>query len=925
MNQSLSILYLVLTAMLLLSPTMAVCRRPDPFVRNADSPYPVTEGLQDRCIALWHSHGLYYDQRDDRWKWQRARVMTTVEDKYTMSYVLPYLLPMLERAGANVFLPRERDTQRYEYIVDNDTSEFTGGVYREILLAPEQGRKHKAKSRSYGFTTAGRAGFGLKRAMYVDRQNPFAEGTFRRHETKGHITAYAQWIPDISESGWYWVSVAYATTEHSVPDACYTVYHAAGATHFTVDQRRGGGTWIYLGQFYFEAGADETRASVVLDNCSGHDGEITADAVRFGGGMGCIGRRPAGPEEKSLYKGDMIPCTDTMQCCAKEEYETSGVPRFLEAARYYMQWAGVPYAIYSGSQSMNDYRDDYNCRPMWANWLMYGSESAPDSSGLGFDLDAAIAFHSDAGTAVDSIIGTMGIYTSRGMGRTTEFPNGKSRKISGLLAESVVNQIVADIRALHCTRWTDRLCHDRNYAETRRAEVPAMILELLSHQNYDDMRYGLDPAFRFTVSRAVYKGVARFIARQNNLSCVIAPLPVTGFAIETADDGDSLLLSWHPVIDTVEATAVPAAYILYTSVGGKGWDNGTLVDTTFVKVPFVENLHMLYRVTAVNAGGESLDSEILSAHRTRYGKGTVMVVNGFDRVAAPEGFSSVPYVGFPSWMDNGVPDGRDWLYVGAQHDFDTRNPWITDDNAGWGQSDSDFEISPPVGNTHDYPLLHGKSIVAAGYSYVSCSHTALSDSFGLSAYPVVDIILGEQRCTFSGPDSTTVRFKTFPDNLQTVLRRYTSQGGALLVTGAHVVSDSWMSPAATDDDRRFVNEVLRVGWRTDRASQNGRVSATAVPVYSGEWMFSQHPNDSVYAVESPDALVPAHRNAHTVLRYTQNTNSAAVACDADGYRTIVCGFPFETVMDAGDRNRFMCLTLHYLLNGEHIGSQLEKH
>ncbi len=34
--------------------------------------------------------------------------------------MLPYLVPMLENSGAVVMLPRERDVQKNEVIVDND-------------------------------------------------------------------------------------------------------------------------------------------------------------------------------------------------------------------------------------------------------------------------------------------------------------------------------------------------------------------------------------------------------------------------------------------------------------------------------------------------------------------------------------------------------------------------------------------------------------------------------------------------------------------------------------------------------------------------------------------------------------------------------------------------------------------------------------
>lgn len=45
----------------------------------------------------------------------------TTEDQFTQSFILPYLIPMLENAGANVFTPRESGIQqKQEVIVDND-------------------------------------------------------------------------------------------------------------------------------------------------------------------------------------------------------------------------------------------------------------------------------------------------------------------------------------------------------------------------------------------------------------------------------------------------------------------------------------------------------------------------------------------------------------------------------------------------------------------------------------------------------------------------------------------------------------------------------------------------------------------------------------------------------------------------------------
>ena len=94
------------------APTTFAPRCDQPLVTNMSVPTTPTQGLTGRHIAVWHSHGRYYERTLDRWEWQRARLLQTVEDLYTQSYVLPFLVPMLENAGANVLVPRE---SRLEY------------------------------------------------------------------------------------------------------------------------------------------------------------------------------------------------------------------------------------------------------------------------------------------------------------------------------------------------------------------------------------------------------------------------------------------------------------------------------------------------------------------------------------------------------------------------------------------------------------------------------------------------------------------------------------------------------------------------------------------------------------------------------------------------------------------------------------------
>ena len=544
-----------------------------PLVTEVSSPYTPTNGLHNRHIALWQSHGWYYESKLDRWEWQRARIFQTVEDLYTQSYVLPFLVPMLENAGANVLLPRERDCQTAEVIVDNDGCLTGRSVYTE-----NSGDKLWSQGEGQGFAHL--------RPQYIDFENPFKEGTYRAIETikKGNAST-AEWIPEIPSTGQYAVYVSYQTLPNSADDALYTVYHKGGTTQFKVNQQMGGGTWIYLGTFGFNAGRNN-ECKVVLNNLSSKVGRIiTADAVKIGGGMGNIARG-----------------------------EVSGYPRFCEAARYWLQWAGIPDSVYSESNGKNDYTDDYKCRGIWVNYLSGGSAVNPTEKGLNIPVNMAFAFHSDAGTTLnDSIIGTLGIYYTNAYNE--KFANGASRYLSHDLTDLIQSNIVRDVRTLYEPQWTRRGKWNQSYYEARVPRVPTMLLELLSHQNFADMRYGLDPRFRFTVSRAIYKGMLQFLCSQYHMDYVVQPLPVDHMALRMTSENE-VELTWQPVADALEPTAIAEKYIVYTRIGDGDFDNGVLVDGNSYRTTLPAGMVCSYKVTAVNKGGESFPSEILSAGPT---------------------------------------------------------------------------------------------------------------------------------------------------------------------------------------------------------------------------------------------------------------------------------------------------------------------
>lgn len=824
----------------------------EPWVKNISRPNEISRGLQNRHIAVWQSHGNYYKNDKDEWGWQRPRLFCTTEDLFTQSFVLPYVIPMLENAGAIVYTPRERDTQKNEIIVDNDTP--NASLYLEV------GSK-KAK-----WATASIKGFAQKKAIYKDGENPFTDGTCRfipTEKKKKKDQAFAEWVPTLPVAGEYAVYVSYQTLPGSVSDAKYLVFHNGGVTEFKVNQKIGGGTWVYLGTFAFNKGNND-YGMVVLSNESSEHGVVCADAVRFGGGMGNISR------------GGSI----------------SGLPRYLEGARYSAQWAGMPYDVYGGRKGENDYVDDINTRSNAINYLSGGSVYNPIQPGLGVPLETTMALHSDAGCSkADELIGSLGIYT-------TDFNDGKlnagtDRYASRDLADILLTQIQKDIYSRYNLPWTRRSMWNRNYSETRLPATPSTIIELLSHQNFADMQLGHDPNFKFTVGRAIYKGLLQFIAGQHDKDYVVQPLPVSNFAIRFGKKKNTLELTWKGEDDPQEPTARPREYIVYTRIGYGGFDNGTLVSKPSYTVKIEPGLVYSFKVTAVNRGGESFPSEILSAYKAKREQERVLIINGFDRVSGPAIINTADKAGFNLEDDPGVPYLSNISFSGAQTCFD-RSQSGKEGAGSLGHSGRELEGMKIAGNTFDYPFIHGKAIQAAGrYSFVSCSDGAVENGFvTLEDYPIVDYILGLEK----EDASAKAYYKTYSSDMQRIITSYCQSGGNLFVSGAYVGSDM----SGTQGNREFTEKVLKYGHQSSIKDKNiNRISGLGLTV-----TIPRLPNENSYAVPSVDCIVPVD-TAFPVFTYAPANQSAGIAYKGNDYRTFVLGFPFESIQSDVDRATIM--------------------
>ncbi len=907
-------------------------RKNIPFVVEENPDVHPVNGMEGDIVALWPSHGRYYRPSAGGWMWQRPLLFQVCEDTYTMGYVLPYIAPMLENAGAYVMLPRERDINRNEVIVDNDINP-DGAVYSQTTYREQTGSRAWATGEGEGFI--------YDLPDFRDTENPFENGTYRQTTTvSSGKPSLAAWYADIPEDGEYAVYVSYKSLPNSTEDALYTVNYSGGSKQYRVNQTMGGGTWIYLGTFPLEAGYSDTEPVVTLSNLSqkGAGKILTADAVKIGGGMGNIARSPhrsdvfvdpstpldstETPEDTSEEEDEEDEETqgeqnenandesdgepqqaDPLQassCRPAPTFKISGMPRYLEGARYWLQWAGMPDYVYSPYEGTDDYKDDYTSRGHWVNYLAGGSRVLPGRDGLKIPVDVTMALHSDAGKKIDdSIVGTLGIYYTNG---GDSYVDGTPRINSRMLTDMLMRQITTDIRQTYEPDWTRRSMWDKSYVEARVPEVPTSLIELMSHQNFGDMRYGLDPSFKFLVGRAVYKAIARFVAERKSREVVIQPLPVKDFSIERQKKGH-YKLSWRPTDDPLEQTAKAEKYIIYErSEGELGFHRIGETGATHFTLKCNDNDIHSFKVIAANKGGMSFPSEVLSFREAPDGKDPVLIINGFTRISAPSSFSADGMAGFNAETDFGVPYIHDISFTGYQTEYNR--------SAGerFGRSSDEYASTVIAGNTFDYPAVHGASIAASGRGFISTSLGAVENGeVRLSDYKTVDLILGKQKATVTGAGYMGCRYIAFPEKLQKELTHFIDKGGRLFVSGEYVASDPYdfRAPAGSAE---FAGKGLGIAPGGSERNYLGRIDL-AGSLSSGRGSaihYSTTLNEDHYIVENPDILtVSDGRKAEILMTYPDSGATAGMLTRHGKGGAVVSAIPFESIQNASERDFLM--------------------
>lgn len=534
----------------------------------------------------------------------------------------------------------------------------------------------------------------------------------------------------------------------------------------------------------------------------------------------------------------------------QQDLGVSGMPQWVEGARYWLMAQGADsslWDLYDG----NEYKDDMKCRALWVN-----AQETP--------ADLCIAFHTDGQDSGNdsTIIGTLVIYTAKDDDGNTQLRDGRDReKTNRNLADWIQTQITEDIRTI-APEWTRRQLKEANYCETRVPVIPSIILELLSHKNMADMKYGLDPQFRFLASRAVYKGILRYL---NGRDATVQPLPVEQLAIDKTG-----LLSWEAKLDSLEPSATPSYYMVYVQANDGEWDVQQVENATQVQLELQRGVRYNYYVVAGNDGGLSLPSPMISAYISEKDNAPLaLIVDGFNETYGPEWFADSTYAGIIPGS-YACEDGISCAYIGQQWDYTRSHPWVNDDNCGFGACYRDHAGQITIGNTRDWSVQHGRVLRKMKISYVSCTSNMISTYRKEDApefdFSFVDYICGRNKQPLS-------------EKAQNMLEIYLGQVGKLLLSTDHFSAI----------DAGWAKQYLHASYYAANATHNGRITSPRHRLY--QLLLS--PNEEQLFTCTPEGL-KAENGAVKMATYEDMRCNAAVGFP---HTSLVYGFPLEAVQD----------------------------
>ncbi len=610
-------------------------------------------------------------------------------------------------------------------------------------------------------------------------------------------TLTATWSMTVPAEAFYALYAWVPAAGNRAPDARYAIQHALGVSEVQLDQRIEPSTWRYLGTFPFRAG----MMTVTLTNHSAFsETYVVADALRLGGGL-----------------------FDDLEGISTTATSPPYRPWWESCTFYYSQWLGLDRGEWA-PQNGGDF-NDVVARPMYARWR-YG----------GIDAEAIyISWHTNGGSG-----------TARGTesyihdGSTYPVTEGSAE-----LQNAVHTELIHDIRVGWDPDWSDRGRKSRNLGELRLLwdddpanRLPGTLVEIAFHDNPEDALALKEPNFNQLAARAIYQGIVHYFEQRDGVDLVELPEPPTHLYAHNLGNG-AVRIGWRPSpTDTVGLVGEAAtAYRLYLLEESGGWSTPITVSGTAITLtdlPLGETYY--FYVTGINAGGESLPSELLGF---RVGTPAVLIVNGFDKVnrfGLIRENDPVEGINLRMWMDRI--------------------------------------------NRRDYVRFHGDA-VPSRFAWDSASNEAVRDGLvALSNYALVDWLLGEESVQVDGVFDAEERAR-----LTTYLE---DDRGNLLLSGSEWAW--WLEDAAP----HFLTQTLHTAYVGDDAETytvTGRSGTVFADV--GEVRFDA---PMEYDADYPDMIAPADSDGQAVMEYLGgNGGTAAIHYDDGEQCLLLFGFPLEVI------------------------------
>jgi N-acetylmuramoyl-L-alanine amidase len=758
--------------------------------------------LTGKIVYVAAGHGYTNDNLGSRtWSTQRPATNEMVEDFGNQEQLTAYV-HYLFNAGATVVPLRPVGHQTNEVVLDNTSAgvTFTGSW-----------------SNSTGTVYYGQPG-----------QVPY-----RFANASAVETAVARYTPNLPQAGFYPVYGWVTDGGNRVSDQLYRVVHSGGFNEVRVNHRRVGKGWVYLGTYHFEAG---TGGYVEISNQSSNaSGVVIADAIRFGNGMGDINRGGG----------------------------VSGKPREDEAALYWIErmlGQGSPTSVYRSSADDGD--ANVGAPPRFAAHMNRQQDGAMTDR-------VFLSFHSNASNGTAR--GTIGLYNGNN-NPATRTPNQQTW--ATLVAREVNNDMVAIGTPTLEHAWFNRtgssLIYDRpdfEFGEINNLyinnEFDATILEVAFHDNVQDAQLMRDPKVRNWVGRSAYQATVRYFNQFGGAPLNFLPDPPTGLGA-WADGAGNAYVFWNAPAVTSYGGGAPTGYVLQLSPNGYGWEDYVFVaggDSTSAVLPgWSPDIPVWYlRVVAVNAGGQSLPSEVIALRATADPGSRILVVNGFDR-------------------------------------FDrTLNP-----RQAFGATTID-RVRPRFSNSFDYSIQVAQAIeaysLALGVDTIQ-NETSLDPGWlDPNYYRAVIWILGEESSLND----------TFNAAEQAAVTAYLEGGGNLFVSGSEIAWDLDF----LNNGRLFYRNVLHAAYVADSAG-GYTAAGTAGSIFAGIALTFDN-GTRFYNVNSPDRIA-ASAGSMVAMTYT-GSGSGGAAIQFEGgdpwQRVVMLGFPFETITSDSVRNQVLARVLSF--------------